>query len=143
VNITKGQEAKITLDAYPDKELSGKVVEVGISSLQAMPGETPTYLVKIEIQDSQEINRAGLSSDVEIKVETKENVLYIPYEVVFKEESKLFVFVVENGAAKKTGVKIGLEVEDYYEITEGLEEGDTIIISDLDKVVEGQEVKIL
>ncbi len=142
INIAKEQETKITLDAYPDKELSGKVVEIGISPLQAMPGESPTYLVKIEIQNSQEINRAGLSSDVEIKVETKEDILYVSYEAVFEEENKYFVFEVENEMAKKTEVKIGLETDDYYETVSGLEREDMVIVSDLDKVADGQKVKI-
>jgi len=143
INIAKEQETKITLDAYPDKELSGKVVEIGISPLQAMPGESPTYLAEIEIQDSQGIYpRAGLSSDVEIKVETKEDILYVPYEAVFEEDNKYFVFEVENEMAKKTEVKIGLETDDYYETVSGLEKGDMVIVSDLDKVVDGQKVKI-
>jgi RND family efflux transporter MFP subunit len=141
-DILKDQKVSLTLDAYPEKLLSGTVKEAGMALVTGAEG-TQGYPVKIEIHDSKGISpRQGLSVDAEITTQTRENTLYLPYEAVLEEDGKNFVFKVQDDLAKKKEVKIGLETKDNYEIVSGLKEGDKVIVSDLDTVVDGQKVKI-
>lgn len=141
-DILKDQKVSLTLDAYPEKLLSGKVKEVGMALVTGAEG-TQGHPVKIEIRDAQGISpRQGLSVDAEITTQTRESTLYVSYEAVFEEDGKPFVFKIQDDLAQKTEVKIGLETDDYYEIISGLKEGEQIIVSDLDELVRGQKVKI-
>ncbi len=101
--------------------------------------------------------RPGMSATVEIQTETANNVLTVPIQAVTtradttgrvksnrekreekmgKEEDKLtkdkeevheYVFVYNEGIAKLTKVKTGVQDNTYIEITEGLAEGDKVI----------------
>ena len=85
--------------------------------------------------------RLGSDMDVEIVVDRKETVLRVSEEALFEKEGNDCVYVIENGKAALRVVETGLEGEDYIEIRSGLKEGESVILSPNDEVVEGVKVK--
>jgi len=138
--IKIGQKTKITLDAYSDKEVEGEVAKI---YPQTTTTETGATIIKTEIKlaniDSPLI--LGLSGDAEIITDKKEGVLSVPSDAVLEEEGKRFVFIVENGLAKKREVTIGIYSDERTEILKGIEEETTVVSSNLDKVKEGQKIE--
>jgi hypothetical protein len=74
--------------------------------------------------------REGLTVTVTITVATRTNVLLVPNGALFTEEFKSFVQVVKkNGELEKREVTPGINNWQFTEITEGLEEGEQVVVT--------------
>ncbi len=94
VDIAKvkiGQQASITMDALPDQTFSGIVTDIGNEG-QVQSG-VASFDVTITIEKPVGI-RPGMTANVEIKVNRKENALLVPIEAVLERQGKKFVEVV-------------------------------------------------
>ena len=129
---------KITLDAYVDQELNGEIYDLSFTSTTTSGGGT-AFPAKIKILNPPEL-RIGMNGDIEVSVESKKDVLSVPVESLVEKDDQKFVFKIENGKAKKTQIKTGIETDDYLEIIEGLNDGDMVISSQVSKVKEDQKI---
>ncbi len=83
------------------------------------------------------ILRSGSSGTLKIS-EVKEEVVQIPQIATSQLQDKTFVFVVDKqNQAQRRNVKIAGKSKSNYIISEGLEEGDQVILSGFDKLTDG------
>lgn len=123
--ISKGQKAKITLNAFSDKEFSGTVTQIKPFTQTASSGAT-VIIVRIKL-DSPQINFiSDLNGQTEIEVEKAEGVLTIPQEAILDDK---FVYIQEGKGYKKIEVKTGIEGDTDIEIKEGLSESQKVILN--------------
>lgn len=143
VNIEPGQTAEVTIDAFPDTTFSGTVTEVSTSPrimpTAAGPAQGVTdFEVTITLDGSLPAARSGLSASADIVTATRENALVIPIQslvvrtVVADTASEGVVeregvFVVREGEAEFVPVDVGIAGDRYFEVVEGLEEGDRVV----------------
>lgn len=126
--IHLGQEAMITLDAYPKIKVMGKVDHIYYES--KLVNNVTIYQVDIVPETVPEVFRSGMSATVSIAEKTKENALLIPIEALKKTTEGSYVFV-SQGAGKKPveqKVELGISDEKNVEIISGLTEQDTILV---------------
>ncbi len=134
--VKVGQPAVITADAYPREKFKGKVTEISsavgkkkiISDNPAEMVDTKVLEVKIELDSGQKLN-LGLNVDVTIFVHNKENVLVLPLKAVRDLDGTASVKVKKNGSYEEKEVTTGLYDDENVEITSGLKEGDTVLLS--------------
>jgi HlyD family secretion protein len=74
--IAKGQEATFTVDAYPDRNFQGKVSEVRNAPMTIQ--NVVTYDVVIQVDNSDLRLKPGMTANVSVQIEHKENILKIP-----------------------------------------------------------------
>jgi len=128
--IAVGKNAKVDLDAYgTDILFDAKVVGVDLSST-VIEG-VATYKTTLEfLLDDQRI-LPGLTANVDILSDKKDNVLYIPTRNVIREDGKRKVKLLideKTGENKEVEIVIGLRGSDgKTEIISGLKEGDKIV----------------
>jgi HlyD family secretion protein len=127
VNIKKGQDAILSFDAFPHREVKGTVGYTG-NTTTAVSG-VRAYKIKIVIDDYSSITiKDGLSVNVDITTQMKNNVLAVPIESVLYQDEKYYVDLVQaDNTIERKEVKIGISSDDYTEIISGLSEGDTIL----------------
>lgn len=135
--VSEGDEAYITLDAYPDNEFSGEVKK--IIPISVDEGGIISFEIIIKFSDANEIEiYYGLSANVDIITEEAANVLFVPIQSVYKKNGKSYVDLLvseqvepENIAESVKKVEVTTGINDYYyiEITSGLKEGDIIVTS--------------
>jgi len=130
-HIKVGQHARITLDAIKNKTFAGQVKRVAPYVLE-LEKQARTVEVEVEFVDSpdEENLLVGYSADVEIIYSSRENVLRIPTQSLL--EGKRVLQYGTDGLLEERIVKTGLANWDETEITEGLSEGEQIVLS-LDK----------
>lgn len=139
--IALAQKARINLDAYRDVNFIGEVMY--ISPVVSINRDlSRTIDVKIKVVEGQEKFLAGMSADVTIVVDEKEDVLFVPSESLVREQ---YVYIVKNGRrAERRGVNVGLGNWNTKEIVNGLEEGDTLITSvSIKELADGVRVRIV
>jgi len=170
VHLAHGQHATLKVDAIPDREYTGKVVEIGSSgySKPAQPDVT-FFRAKILFDAPDESLRPGMSARAEIQVATHADALAVPIQAVVERTPKAaggekaavgdeikggaatpakaasVVFVVEKDHAKSVPVKTGISDATKVEIVEGLAEGEMVVTGPyraLRKLEDGDPVRV-
>jgi len=85
-NVQLGQQAKITIDALPDRSFRGHVAEIGNSPIQAATGATGTqatnFKVKVMIDEPIPEVRPGFTCTADITTATRKEVVAVPIPAV-------------------------------------------------------------
>jgi HlyD family secretion protein len=121
-----GQEAIVTLDAFPGEELSGEVTE--IAPVAESVSGVVLYPVTIRLSSTQVDARAGMTADVEIVIASKANALLVPLRAIQSEDGKSYVWRQTAGEFEKVGVALGVMTDTEVEIVSGLSEGDVVSV---------------
>ena len=128
--IKEGQEAVFLVDTYPDAEFSGKVT--AIFPKAEIQENVVNYITTIEIADREgKILRPEMTTTVNIYLETHQNVLSVNNDVIKSERGRKYVYILDQDKPVKRWVKIGIRNDDYTEILDGLEEGESVLIGNL------------
>ena len=137
--IEKGQKVIIKTNATGDEELKGTVTR--ISPRASSSGSEVTYGVTISVDTLHEMLRMDMTAKLSIILESKENVLTVPYEAVQEEESgKFYVEVVagnvspESVEGDRAQTPEGMEKGEMPKMPEGMEMGE------MPKMLEGMEM---
>ena len=127
--VKVGQEALITLDAYPDVKLEGAVDHVAYES--EIVNNVTIYNVDILPKDIPDMLRSGMSVTVEVIEKKAENVITIPLSAIHYDGERQFVLVKDRrGKIEERDIKIGLNNDQIAEIVSGLNIEDNVIVQD-------------
>jgi HlyD family secretion protein len=135
--VHTGLPARINLDAFPNRVFAGHVRRVAPYVLD-QERQARTVEIEAEIDDPDKENLLpGYSADVEVVLDSRENVLRIPTSVIGP-ESKVFVFHPDTGLLEQRAIETGIANWEYTEIVGGLGEGDELVSTiDRDGVRDG------
>ncbi|MDR1980915.1 MAG: HlyD family efflux transporter periplasmic adaptor subunit [Tannerellaceae bacterium] len=123
--ILSGSNALIKVSG---RELRGKVGNV-VPSVQ-----NGIINFAILLDDNQnELLRSGLKVDVYVIHSVQENVLRIANRSYYTGPEEYDLWVVQNGEAVKRNVTLGESSYNYVEVKNGLNEGETVITSDMNR----------
>ncbi len=125
--IMQGQQASITIDAIPDTTFSGTVSAV--DSVGTEDQGIITYIVLVSLSDANPAIRPGMTANVDIEVDTAENVLVVSNAAIKPYQGKKAVQILDPETKKPTyvPVEIGRKSTDKTEIVSGISEGQEII----------------
>jgi HlyD family secretion protein len=129
VDISKvhvGQEALITVDAYPSKTFKGVVREIA-SATVGRRDVGITYRVKVHITNPDKILKLGMTANLDFLLENSGQILTVPKSAVLVQGDKQIALIVKDQQVFKRTVEIGMEGEEFIEITAGLQPGEQII----------------
>jgi len=126
--IRAGQRVRISLDALPKQPFAGKVRRVA-PYVTAVEKQARTVDVEATFDQPAEAGRllVGYSADVEIVLDTRENVLRVPAAALLEGGSVLVVGA--DGKLQERKVKAGLANWEYTEVLEGIAAGERIVTS--------------
>ncbi len=149
LSISKGDTARIEVDAYGSRQFAGIVTEIAKSAMTGtgMSGtsEIANFEVKVLIlqssyADLQKVSSTpflpGLSASVEIETEKRDGVLSLPIECVTTRENEEkgaaslrdeVVFIEEDGKAFVKKVATGIQDSRYIEIVSGVDSSMSVI----------------
>ncbi|KKQ96221.1 MAG: Efflux transporter, RND family, MFP subunit [Parcubacteria group bacterium GW2011_GWC2_39_11] len=125
VDLAIGNPVSITLAAFLDEALAGRVVS--INPAEKMVGGVVYYEITVDFEKEKAGIKSGMTADIVIEVAKKENVLVVPREALLKINGKRKVKILEGGEPQEREVEIGLEGDDLIEIISGLENGQPVI----------------
>ncbi len=125
-NIHAGQQATITLDAFPGKTFVGKVEQVDTIGTNA--SGVITYNVYVSFLAPLSTIKPGMSASVIIQTGRKDNVLTVPNAAIQTTSGQTTVRVLNNGQVTTVPVTTGIASDTQTEITSGLSEGQTVVI---------------
>jgi Cu(I)/Ag(I) efflux system membrane fusion protein/cobalt-zinc-cadmium efflux system membrane fusion protein len=121
-----GQKADITLDAFPGRRWTGKIIYLN----PTLNKKTRTLTAYVEIENPDGKLRPQMYANVEIRVPAVSGAVKVPSEAILHTgERKVVIVEKEKGFFEPREVKIGAEGDGYSQVTEGLHEGETVVLS--------------
>jgi RND family efflux transporter MFP subunit len=132
-----GSSVPVTLDAYPDQELSGKVIQI----VPAADPNTRTFLIKIELPVDS-VLRSGLFARAYFSRGERES-LVVPKTAVVDRGALKGVYVVgPDQIAALRFVTVGDTVGDRLEVLSGLNSKEAVVLSPGDQEIGGKRVEV-
>jgi macrolide-specific efflux system membrane fusion protein len=124
-----GQESIISLDAYPDVEVKGRVDHISYES--KIISNVTMYEVDILPNRVPKVFRSGMSANISIVEETRENVLLLPVEAVRRDGDVNYVMILSGDRRKpvRRVIQLGISDEKNIEIESGLDEDDRVVVA--------------
>jgi RND family efflux transporter MFP subunit len=134
--VRTGQTINLTVDAFPDRAFTGRVVRIGPS----LDEKTRALTVEAEVANSGNLLRPGMFAKSRLITSANAPAVMVPQRAVASAAGQSKVFVVENGKAVERIVKTGVIDGDLIEIAGGLKDGEIVATSNLDKLLTGAVV---
>lgn len=133
-DLEVGQPAQVIPDGASDP-VAGEIVRIGITPDTS--GSTATYTVTIGLTGDTSTMRNGSTASVVIVTSAAEEALAVPTSAVTVDGDRSSVRVVSDGAAEEVEVDTGAVGATWTEILDGVEEGDEVVLADLDEPLPG------
>ncbi len=155
LNIKKGQKVRVS---SLGNEYEGEVIYVSATATSSSSIDISTLastfsggsssssngaLVKIKINNPDEKIVIGFDVDISIDTDKITDVNILPIDAVVTEDGINYVFTVnEDNEVSKKEVTVGSYSDDYYELLEGLEVGDTVIDNPKSSMADGDKIAV-
>jgi HlyD family secretion protein len=128
--IFVGQQARISVESFPNKKFYGKVTK--ISPMGVEKDNVTTFEVRVSIRNPGGELRANMSANAEIILEEKHDALLIPetallFETARKPSVEIPAPEAETGW-RKVPVKLGIQNGVKAEVLDGLKEGQPVVL---------------
>ena len=146
--VHSGQQARITLDAYPDTAFRGAVrqiiptadrqratVQVKVSILDRDPRILTEMGAKVEFLETPRAAAAGSAQPVERPR------IIVPADAVRSEDGRDVVWIVRDGRLQRRDVDAGPVSGNFREIRSGLAGGEQLLVGGIETPKEGQRVR--
>jgi hypothetical protein len=139
IDISKvkvGQHVDVGIDAFPEKHFDGKIISVANIGQVIPGGDSKVFEVNVKVEGSDPDLRPAMTTSNIITTDVLKDVLYIPLDAIFSNDTLRFVYVKESDGVRKQIVDLGSDNENYVTVTEGLEQGEELLLTKPDKAEE-------
>ena len=124
--VRVGQDATVVVAAHPNHTWTGKVARLG----RELSAQTHTLPIEIDVDNADRKLLAGMAAHLHIQVAAHANALTVPRATISLKDGAAFVFRDAGGRARRVPVALGFEEGDFVEVTQGLADGDEVLLAD-------------
>lgn len=126
--IALDQPVSLIFDAILDHEYEGSVVEIGQVGISIQG--VVSFPVTVEINDTDDAIRSGMTAAVNIVVEQIEDIVLIPNRSVRVRDGQRVVYIMTGGSVDIVEVELGATSDQYSQLLDGnVQSGDTIVLN--------------
>jgi RND family efflux transporter MFP subunit len=139
--IKKGMTVDLVSEIYPDQQFKGKVEII----YPTIDPATHTFQLKIKIPNPKQILRPGMYVTTTLAL-GETDAIVVPYNAVMKliGSNDRYVFLNDNGVAKRVPVQLGQRFDDKIEISgEGITSGIELIVTGQARLIDGVKLEVV
>jgi RND family efflux transporter MFP subunit len=136
--LSLDKQAHVELDALPGRSYAGKVVRVA----PTFDPVTRTLEAEVQIANPEGELRPGMYGRGSVVIENHPNRPVAPVEAVQISDGAHYVFVAEGDTVHRRKVEVGVDGDDWLEITSGLKAGDEVVVAGLESLSDGAKVRV-
>ena len=135
--VAVGQGIEVIVEAWPDRTFEGEVYAID----PQINAAGRSIAIRATIDNQERLLRPGLFAAVRLIIQQREEALLVPEQAVFAQGERQYVYVVNDGTARLTEVRLGGRRVGQVEITSGLEAGDVVVTAGHMKLRDGGRVR--
>ena len=138
--VKTGMEIDITSEIYPNETFKGIIEKV----FPTIDPSSHTFTVKVKIPNSNEKLRPGMYTQARMTL-GRDSAIVVPYQAVLKLQgaNNRYVFINDNGVAKRVDVTLGQRFDDEVEIiSSDIHPGDEMVVEGEARLVDGAKMDI-
>ena len=139
--VKKGDRVSLTVDAIPGRSFSGKVERL----FPTIDAATHTFKAEVVVPNADRVLRPGMYARVTVNFGNRRSVV-VPDQSLVKQEGTgtRFIYVLnEDSTVSYVPVKTGRHIGSEYEITEGLSDGQKVVVKGQAALKDGVKVNVL
>jgi membrane fusion protein (multidrug efflux system) len=137
--VRLGQEVAVHVAPYPDRSFGAKVTVIS----PTIDPNTRTLRVKAVVDNAEGLLRPGLFARADLGLSVHEGVAVVPSSAVLQRVDGSVVFVLDGAdRATRRVVQLGSFQEGRVEVTNGLREGDRVLVRGHADLLDGQQVRL-
>jgi HlyD family secretion protein len=134
--IGKGMRAKVFLEGVAHRRLEGHVTEIATIPTFSWRSDVRYFDGKVKLDNPPRGILPGMTAQVEISLNRKDHVLAVPTLAVTQEEGREICYVVHDDGLERREVRLGEGTRDLLEVSEGLHEGEQVVLNPIHSEVE-------
>jgi HlyD family secretion protein len=128
--LAVGQRVSLRLDAHPDVEFTGTIASIG-KTVQPRSAESRMKVLRVEItlaETDPARMRPGMRFQGKVELQRVPRTVLLPLEAIAPGANGPVVRRRSAFGAEVVPVRVGRRNEQYYEVLEGLKEGDRVLL---------------
>ncbi|MCJ7447445.1 MAG: efflux RND transporter periplasmic adaptor subunit [Bacteroidales bacterium] len=139
--IKKGMKAEITTDVYGSEKFSGFIFRVA----PTINADTRSFIAEIEVPNRKDLLKPGMFVRVSMDLGEVETFVVPAGTVLMQEGTNIrYVFIENQGTAKRIEVLIGKRFDDRLEIiSENIKEGDRLVSEGQSRLLNDDKIEIV
>jgi membrane fusion protein (multidrug efflux system) len=139
--LHKGMKAELTADVYPGEKFTGTVYRIA----PTVNSSTRSFVVELEVPNRSDLLKPGMFIRVSMDLGEVETFVVPAATVLIQEGTNIrYLFIEDNGAAKRVEVTLGKRFDDKVEvISDVLTEGSNLVSEGQSKLISGNRIEIV
>jgi len=138
-NIDRGFKVYITSYTNREDTLIGQITQIS----PAIDPDARTFKCFVEVNNDKKILQPGMFVKADMVINSSEDVIVIPKDIIITYGRKDYVYVVDKGVANGRLITTGLENNTDIEIISGLEKGESVVSRGFETLRDKSKVRIL
>lgn len=137
-------QLKAGMDMRVSLQPLGESCQGTISEISAVTNaSTGMFTVTVQLEEASKVSYIGLTADLRVSDNKENSSVYIPAKCIQSDDSGAFVYKVSDGSAVRTAITEGRKKNAYYEVSQGLSEGDEVVMQSSSPLEDGKRVHVL
>jgi RND family efflux transporter MFP subunit len=136
--LHEGMEAAVTVGAVSPEPLRGTVSLIGVTT----DPSTSTYRLEVDLPNGEKALRPGMLAELRLLRQGVDDALLVPAFAVMSGTEGPYLFVYEEGVARRRAVVTGIVEGERIQVTEGVSPGDAVIVKGQRDLEDGQGVSL-
>jgi len=137
-HVGDGKAARLHVDAMPDRVFEGEITRFS----RALDPKTRTMRTEILVDNSDGSLVAGMFARVSIDVELRHGVLALPPSCVRYQKDQPYVFVADQGSARRVSIVCGADDGNAIEVVSGLEGTESVVVNPSSSLIDGARIAV-
>jgi membrane fusion protein (multidrug efflux system) len=138
--ICQGIPARISMDAFKDRVFDANVYCV----YPTLDEQTHTIRLEMRLSNGDLLLRPGMFARVKLILNHKDTAVVVARDVILGGKiDPPYVYVAQNGHAKKRVVEIGLMDGARYEVVSGVQPGESLVVNGMHHLADGAAVEVV
>jgi HlyD family secretion protein len=139
--VSEGLAAEVSLDAFPNDRIVGRVEEIAPSVTADARGNR-SIAIRVALPADARL-RVGMSADADVIAATRSDVVFVPPIAVVGRGTDRAVYAISGGAAHRRAVRVGVSTWESVEVLDGVRPGEQLVLNtNAEGLVDGSPVRV-
>jgi HlyD family secretion protein len=127
--VTPSMRAQVQVEGIGNRSIEGHVTSIAPMTTFNWRTDVRYFEGIVKLENVPAGLKPGMTAEVEISMPRRENVLAIPTEAILIDHGYDICFVVREDSLERRQVMLGKTTRDLVEVTEGLEDGEQVVLN--------------